>query len=121
MKTRFAQLGITVFCFLSYLAVALFGCSSTQPVSIHTSVPSQTVPAKVQPTVQLTTDTQAIPYEDMLYPGAKEWLRQLKKELNVHAWYISGFCLKKSELSMQSKSRKARSGKWETESPQNDS
>jgi len=110
MKTRFAQLGITVFCFLSYFAVALFGCSSTTaPVK---SAQTQTVPVNFKANVQPVMETMAIPYEDMLYPGAKEWLRQLKRELNVHAWYISGFCMKKTEVMMQSKTRMVRTGKW---------
>lgn len=64
-------------------------------------------------------ETMAIPYEDMLYPGAKEWLRQLKRELNVHSWYISGFCMKKSDdVFTPSKTRKVRTGKWAvTENP----
>jgi len=117
MKTRFAQLGITVFCFLSYLAVALFGCSSTT-VTVK-SPPVQTVSTQRLATVQPVMETMAIPYEDMLYPGAKEWLRQLKRELNVHSWYISGFCMRKSDdVFTPSKTRKVRTGKWAvTENP----
>src|SRR4030095_15357464 len=109
MKTRFAQLGITVFCFVSYLAVALFGCSST--TATIKSAETQTVPSNSKASIQPVMEAMAIPYEDMLYPGAKEWLRQLKRELNVHAWYISGYCMKKTDVSMQSKTRMVRSGK----------